>query len=100
MTAITVSNSPATGATITVAGTSASAAVPNDTSGNRAKWIRIAATTACYVRIGTGAQTAVNTDMIVQPGDAVVIRTVGDTVAALQVTAGGVCNITPLEATQ
>lgn len=100
MTAISVTPSPATGAAIAVAAASASATVPNDNSGNKAKWLRIAATTACYVRIGVGAQTAVNTDMLVQPGDAVVLRTVGDTVAAIRVSADGVLTITPLESVQ
>jgi aspartate 1-decarboxylase len=42
--------------------------------------------------------TAVNTDMMVQPGDAVVIAVFNLTkIAALQVTAPGVVQVSPLE---
>lgn len=87
-----------TGVNIATSGVSAGATLATDTSGAVAKHIRIAASAAAYVRIGVGAQTAVNTDMMVQPGDAVIIATNGSThVAALQVAAAGVVQVSPVE---
>lgn len=89
----------ATGVSITTSGVSANAAVPNDSSGTKPRYVRIAATVAAYVRIGSGAQTAVTTDMLVQPGDAVIVNVpaASPNVAAIQVAAAGVVNVTPIE---
>lgn len=88
----------ATGVSITTSATSANANIPNDASGTKPRYARIAATAAAYVRIGSGTQTAVNTDMLVQPGDAVIVRIPAGTpnVAALQVAAAGTVVVTPL----
>ncbi|WP_343577944.1 hypothetical protein [Pseudomonas sp.] len=88
-----------TGATIATGAASASAGIPKASSGEYPRYIRIAATAAAYVRIGKGAQTAIATDLLVQPGDAVVLAVASglDTVAAIQVTAAGVVQISPLE---
>lgn len=87
-----------TGVALTTGVASVAGTIPNNSAGVSAKYIRIVATAAAYVRIGTGAQTAVPTDMIVQPGDAVIMATLGCTgCAALQVTAAGVVQISPLE---
>lgn len=86
-----------TGASITTSGASASANIPVDGSGRVPYYIRVAATAACYFRITTGASTAVATDMLIQPGDAVILAVQSCTVAsALQVTAAGIVIITPL----
>lgn len=88
----------ATGLSLTTSGTSASGAIPVDGSGGVPRYIRVAATVACYFRLGKTAATAVATDMLIQPGDAVILATNGrDFAAAIQVTAAGVCNITPLD---
>lgn len=88
-----------TGATITTSGTSAGATIPNNSAGEKPRYIRVAATAAAYVRIGVGAQTAVTTDMLVQPGDAVVMAVPSGVthIAAIQVTAAGVVQVSPLE---
>lgn len=87
-----------TGTLITTSGASASGSIPVDASGNRPNYVRVAATAAATVRYGTGAQTAVTTDMLVQPGDALLLNvTRCDTIAALQVTAAGVVIVTPVE---
>ena len=72
---ITVS---ATGKSVTT-GAIASAAqtIPLDSSGNVPKFVRIAATQAAAVRLGGATVTAVATDLLVQPADAVVVSTNG-----------------------
>lgn len=88
----------ATGVSITTSGTSAGATLSNNAGGVKPKFVRIASTSAAYVRLGTGTQTAVATDMLVQPGDSIVLATNGSThAAALQVTAAGVVQISPIE---
>lgn len=92
---ITVSK---TGIQIATTGTSAGATIPLDSSGSVPRLIRIAATFAACVRLGVGAQTAVTTDLQVQPGDSVVVSTNGAThIAAIQVSAAGVVQVSPLE---
>lgn len=87
-----------TGLNIPTSGTSANGALPFDSGGTTARFVRVAATAAAYVRIGSGAQTAINTDLLVQPGDAIVMSTNGcNNIGALQVTAAGIVVVTPLE---
>jgi hypothetical protein len=87
-----------TGISITTSGTSAGATLPTSSSGAVALYIRIAVTVAAYVRIGTGAQTAVTTDMMLIPGDSVVVATNGNThIAAIQVAAAGVVQVSPVD---
>jgi len=95
--AITVT---ATGIVIATSGASANATIPLDSSGNTPKYIRISATAAATVRIAptTGTPVALTTDLLVQPGDAVVLATCGCTkIAALQVAAAGVVQVSPME---
>ena len=88
----------ATGVNIATTGISASATIPNASSGELPRYIRVSASVAAYVRLGKTTATAVTTDMMVQPGDAVVITTNGnDKVAAIQVAAAGVVQVSPLE---
>lgn len=89
----------ATGINIATSGTSASATIPNMSSGELPRYIRITASTGAYVRIAaSGTPTAVNTDMMVQPGDAVIIAVCNYTkIAALQVSSPGVVQVSPLE---
>lgn len=78
---------------------SAGAALPNDSAGNVPRLIRVAATAAAYFRLGSGGvPTATSVDILVQPGDAIVIATNGRThFAAIQVAAAGTLSVTPLE---
>lgn len=89
----------ATGVNLTTGAASVNAAIPNNSAGQRARLIRVHATVAAYVRLGTSAGvTAVATDMIVDPASPVILHTVGHThIAALQVAAAGTVNVTPLE---
>ena len=88
----------ATGASTATSATSAGGTIPLTGSGTIPKFIRVAATVPACVRIGTGAQTAVTTDMQVQPGDAVILAVSGAThYAAIQVSGPGVVQVSPLE---
>lgn len=93
----------ALGANITTSGASANAAIPVTSAGTKPYYIRVTATAAAYVKLGTsGAVAAVAGDMIVQPGDSVILSVGGSSggsthIAALQVTAAGIVNVAPLE---
>lgn len=88
-----------TGVALTTGAASVNANVPNTSSGNVPRFVRIAATAAATVRIGSGTQTAVATDLLVQPGDAVILVCphANPNVAALQVTTSGKVIVTPLD---
>lgn len=89
----------ATGVSITTSGTSASATIPNASDGNIPRYIRVAATAAACVRLGKTSATAVTTDLQVQPGDSVIMNVPNgmDKIAAIQVSAAGVVQVSPLE---
>jgi hypothetical protein len=88
-----------TGANITTGAASAAVAIPTDASGVVARRVRVAATSAAHVRIGTVGLSAVATDLLLQPNDAVKLTVpVGCThIAAIQDTSAGVVNVVPLE---
>lgn len=87
------------GASSTFGAASTGASIPTAQSGEVPRFIRVAATNACYFRIGSGAQTAVIGDLLIQPADAVVLQVPSgvNAFAALQVAAGGVVVVSPLE---
>jgi len=89
----------ATGVSITTSGTSASASLPAMSSGDLPRYVRIAATAAAYVRFGKTTATAVNTDMLIQPGDSQIVAVPGgcDKVAAIQDAAAGKVQVSPCE---
>lgn len=87
-----------TGSNIAFNATSANTAIPTTNAGIAPNFVRLASTQACYVKVGKGAQTAVAGDLLIQPADSVVLRVAGtDNIAAIQVSAGGVLQISPLE---
>jgi hypothetical protein len=90
-----------TGVQVATGAASAGGTLPvvSGSTGGVPRYIRVAATAACYMRIGAGAQTAVAGDLMVQPGDAVILEvSQGITnYAAIQVAAAGVIQISPLE---
>jgi SH3-like domain-containing protein len=88
----------ATGATVTTSAVSAGATIPLSSAGSVPRFVRISCSASAHVRIGTGAQTAVNTDLLVVPSDAVIIATGGCThFAAIQQAAAGVVQVSPVE---
>jgi len=86
-----------TGATVASGAASANVVIPTLPGGIPTKYYRIAASQAAYVKIGQSGVAAVAGDMVVQPGDAVIVRASGPYVAALQQTAAGVVQISPLD---
>lgn len=78
---------------------SAGTTLPTDSAGNIPRYVRVAATAPACFRFGYGSlPTAVATDLQVQPGDAVILTTNGAThFAVIQVSAGGVVQVSPLE---
>ena len=88
----------ATGINITTGAASAGATLPVNSAGAVPRFIRITASVSACVRIGTGAQTAVATDAVVQPGASLIIATMGCThIAAIQQAAAGVVQVSPVE---
>ena len=89
----------ATGANVASGAASASVAIPVASSGERPRFIRVNATVAARVRMGLTGLTAVATDLLVQPGDAVIMHVPSGIthIAALQDVAAGVVAISPME---
>lgn len=88
----------ATGSIIAFTGTSARVAIPNDSSGTLPKYVRVAANAACYVKIGGATVAAAAGDVLVQPADAIILKTHNQTyIAAIQVSAAGTVQISPIE---
>ena len=89
-----------TGAQWATSAVSAGGALPTDSSGAPARFVRIAVTTDTWVRIGTGAQTAVVGDLLVTPGSPVVLVTGNQSnIAGLMVSVAGVMQVSPLDNT-
>jgi hypothetical protein len=89
-----------TGSNITTGAASASAALPLASSGEVPRYIRFAVTANARIRMGVGAgTTALATDMLVTPGDAVVLDVPRGYThwAAIQDSAAGTACATPLE---
>lgn len=80
---------------------SATVAIPNNSSGQRARFVRVLATADCYVKPVTGAGgTAAAGDMYIGAGPAgrEVLNVAGCThIAVIQVAAAGLLNVVPLE---
>lgn len=88
----------ATGIRLASSGTSSGAALPVGLAGDVPRLIRVTATADAHVRIGSGAQTALNTDAMVQPGYGVVVTTNGAThIAVIQASSAGIVQVSPLE---
>jgi hypothetical protein len=88
----------ATGLQVTTGGTTAAAAIPNDSSGNRARWVRLQALANCYVRPGVSTVVATVNDVLLSPNEAVVLDVNGMThIAHIQEAVGAKFNISPLE---
>jgi hypothetical protein len=88
------------GAVRTTSSSYANVALPVDSTGATAKIIRLAATTACHVKLGTDdTVTATTSDLLVQVGDAIEqLDCHGYThIAAIRSTADGVLQISPVE---
>jgi hypothetical protein len=79
-----------TGVTLTTSAASANATLPLDSAGNVPKYVRVSASASACVRLGTGTPVAVGTDLMIGPGDTVILATGGYTkIAAIWVAAAG-----------
>ena len=89
----------ATGITLASGAVSNNGIIPNASSGEKPRFIRVAATQPACVRIGAGPQTAVTTDLQVQPGDAVILQVPTGVlnIACVMVSTAGVVQVSPLE---
>lgn len=89
----------AAGTTITTGAASASVTIPNNSAGEVPRYVRVAATAACYVKLGVSSATATANDILVQPADSVVLQIPSGItkIAAIQDTTAGKCNVVPLE---
>lgn len=87
-----------TGVNLTTGAASTSAAIPNNSAGVVARYVRVTATQYAHIRVGKGSATAVATDTMVVPGEALIFCCAGaDTIAAIQDSASGTVNVVPLE---
>jgi hypothetical protein len=88
----------AAGALVTSGAASAEVAIPNNTDGATARYVRIAATGTCHVKpVATGTAATTN-DILVGPGDAVFLNVQGFThIAYIQQAAASKLVITPVE---
>lgn len=89
----------ATGVSAATGAASARSALPTATSGEVPRYVRVTARNECYVKLGTSTVTATANDILVQPGDGVVLvvpRSVTH-IAYIQGTAAGQVNVVPLE---
>ncbi|UOD28781.1 hypothetical protein INH39_25570 [Massilia violaceinigra] len=88
-----------TGANITTGAASARVALPLDSSGKVPRYIRVSATAAARISLGTVASNALATDALLMPSDAMNMAVpLGLThLCAIQDTAAGTVNVVPLE---
>ena len=87
-----------TGSTISFGAASASVAIPTDLSGNPPNFVRVASTGPCYVKVGAASVTAAAGDLLVQPADSAILMVRGCVnIAAIQVSAAGILEVSPLE---
>jgi len=90
----------ATGATRAIGAATGNLAIPNNASGQKARFVRVYCTSAAYIAQGTSVVTATTTDMPVDAGSAgsVILNCNGAThVACLQQSAAGTMTLTPLD---
>jgi len=89
----------ATGSTVISGAGSATVAIPNDSSGNKARLVRLQVTGNLYVKFAKGAATASNQDMLLSPNYDVIVNCMQyDNIGYIQEAAAAKLNITPLEA--
>ena len=88
----------AVGTTVTTSGSSASTAIPNDASGNRARFVRITAVAPCNIKFTKGAGTCTANDIQIAANYPEVYDVKNfDTVNYIQISSATTLNITPLE---
>ena len=89
----------AVGTTLTSAATSANTAIPNASDGNRPRYLRVAATSESYIKLGIAGVAATANDLMVQPADCVLLAVPNGVthIAVIQGATAAKVNIVPLE---
>jgi len=88
----------AVGFTAATGAASANTAIPNNSAGERPRYIRVAGINECYVKLGAAGVTATANDILIQPADSVILAVSGATnIGYIQGTAAGKINVMPLE---
>jgi hypothetical protein len=88
----------AVGSTVTTGAASANVVIPVNSAGELPRYIRVAATTESYVKLGGASVAATANDVMVQPADCVIMAVNGSLrIAYIQGTSSGKVNIIPLE---
>ena len=88
-----------TGKSFTTGAASANATIPLDSSGVVPRYVRIASTQNCYVKLGVAGVVATTNEILIQPADSIIASTNGLThIAYIQGPGGtGSVNIVALE---
>lgn len=89
----------AAGTTVTTGAASASVTIPNTLAGSIPRFVRVAATTESYIRLGIAGVVATTNDLLVQPADSIILAVPNGitTIAYIQGTAAGKVSIAALE---
>jgi hypothetical protein len=88
----------AQGVQVTTGAASAAQAIPNDASGQRAKFVRVSSKATAYVQPGASTVTATTASILISASEALYLNVLGMThIAHIQETAATIVNITPLE---
>lgn len=92
-------NVSATGTTVTSGASTANVAIPVDSTGNKAKVVRLQVTGNLYVKFGDASVSASTNDMLLSPNFDVLVNCLQFArIAYIQEAAAAKLNITPLEA--
>lgn len=95
---ITCLNIDVPGITVASGAASAQTAIPVNSAGVVAKYVRVAATVAAHIRFNKTTAVATANDTLLMPGDAVVVNVQNyDVFAVIQDTAAGFVNVVPIE---
>lgn len=86
------------GVTVASGVASAQTAIPVNSAGVVAKYVRVACTVAAHIRFNKTTAVATANDLLLMPGDAVVINVQNyDVFAVIQDAAAGFVNVVPIE---
>lgn len=86
------------GVTVASGAASVQTAIPNNTAGVVAKYVRVAATVAAHIRFNKTTAVATTNDTLLMPGDAIVVNVQNyDVFAVIQNAASGFVNVVPIE---
>lgn len=86
------------GVTVASGAASAQTAIPNNSAGVVAKYVRVSVTAAAHIRFGKTTATATANDTLVMPSDAIVLNVQNyDVFAVIQDSAAGTVNVVPIE---